>query len=101
MSWAIESISVQKESDFEGEASVRLVDDEDSRAVLFINKLIIDLHSGTNCVSIVKFQGTPVLGGQVIEDIKGIVLEVFQDLLSDQLPGLYEVNSSGEIEKLV
>lgn len=101
MSWTIESINIQKESDFEGEASVRLVDDEDKSGILVINKLIIDLHSCTSSVSVVKFGGVPILSGQVIEDIKNIILEVFQEMLAEESLGLYEIDSEGNIEKLV
>jgi hypothetical protein len=101
MSWIIESLTIQKLTDYTGEASAKLVDEGNDKFVLFINKLIIDIHSGSSSINIVKFQGVNVVSGSVIDDLKKIILEVFQEDLRSYEDGLYEISYDGKIEKLI
>lgn len=104
MSLQIKSITVLKESNNSGEAHVKLVSHDDNAFVLFLNKFIIDLNSGTDIISVVKYKGTNVFGGQIVEDIKDILKDVFTDTLQDKEPGLYIISMTNEdevnIEKL-
>jgi hypothetical protein len=101
MSWLVNSVTIQKLTDYTGEASVKLVDEEDDKFILFINKLIIDIQSGVNSVNIVKFQGVQVVSGPVIDDLKKIIMMIFQEGLNEYSEGLYEISYDGKIEKLV
>lgn len=94
--WAIDNITIQKTSLRAGEASVKF-DDEGS--TLSINKIQVDLNDGANPVQILKSQGTPVVSGTVIDDIKDIILELFQGPLSDEPTGIFKC-ADGDIERL-
>ncbi len=99
MSWEVEQITITKNSKSTGEANVKLVDEDDKSASLYLNKLIIDLHNGKGPINIARHEGTPVFSGTVIDNIKEILLDIFQNDLSDMEPGLYKILPES-IEKL-
>jgi hypothetical protein len=91
--WNIEHIVVVKSGDTSGEASVKLTDEEGT--ALFLNKINIDLSSGANAIGIAKVNGTPVISGAAIDDIKAMILDAFQHDLCDSDPGIYRINDNG------
>ena len=91
--WDIEHIVVTKNSETTGEASVKLVDDQET--ALFLNKIVIDLSNGASVIGIAKISGTPVISGSAVDVIKGEILEVFQNDLRDAEPGMYRVDADG------
>lgn len=55
-----------------------------------INKIIVDLNSAVDPVKITKYEGICVITGQLINDIKEQIIDVFQDVLADAPDGMYE-----------
>jgi hypothetical protein len=91
--WTMEHIVIVKNGDTTGEASVKLSDEEGT--ALFLNKINIDLSNGANVIGIAKVNGTPVISGAAIDDIKAVILEAFQHDLCDSDPGIYRINDNG------
>ena|ERR1035437_4093941 len=89
MSWIIDSISVVKTGPSTGEASVKFFDGEE--AYLSVNKIIINLNDGSSPVTVWKYEGTPIVSGNFMEGVKELLLDVFQEGLKDEEPGLYEI----------
>jgi hypothetical protein len=82
MTLILDRITIVKKG-LTGEASVRYNN-------LSINKLIIDLNSAVNMVSVPKYDGSPVLSGQLMEEIKEQVIYFFNEVLSEADDGVYE-----------
>lgn len=56
-----------------------------------IKKIFVDLNKGIDAVSIIKFEGTPIVSGKLIEEIKEQILDFFQESMSEAPDGIYEV----------
>lgn len=95
--WIIESITINKYGNSTGEANVKLSDENGNS--LFLNKFIIDLHDGRGAIGIVKYQNTPVFSGPVVDNLKEMLHEIFQQSLKDYEIGLYKI-SEDNVEKL-
>lgn len=94
--WTMDSITILKKSNSQGEASVKLVDDHGTDLVL--NKISIDINDGSSPVQVVKFDKVNVIHGALVEELKVVILEVFEAM--DELgPGLYVADEDG-IDKL-
>lgn len=91
--WTIEHMIIVKDGDNTGTVSVKLVDEEGSS--IFLNKIGIDLSSGANAIGIAKVSGTPVISGGAVDEMKTMILEVFQESLSDKGPGIYKIDENG------
>jgi hypothetical protein len=90
----LENITIIKQSEYEGECSIKLTDEDGM--TLILNKLIIDLTNGAEPVKIVKFNQTPVVTGSFIEGIKTHILELWQDYFKTSLAvGAYVVDGEG------
>lgn len=91
--WEIEHMVVIKSGDTTGEASVKFIDEE--KTALFINKIQIDLSNGANVIGIPRVDGTPVVSGGAIDEIKTMILDVFQEDLCEREPGIYRIDQNG------
>ena len=95
--WVIEIITTTVTGKGKGEVSVKLVDEEG--LALFLNKIIVDLSDGAAPVTIFKYQGTPIISGPFVDELKDMILDIFQDGLSDKGIGVYQISEDG-IQKL-
>lgn len=95
--WTITCLTLVKKTNSTGEASVKLCDEDGTTLVL--NKFIIDTSDGSEPVGIVKRDGVPVVTGQLADALKAEILELFQDVLKDQEPGIYQADADG-IDKI-
>ena len=85
----VNNITIYKTGPSTGEASVKLcLGDEDT--TLFVNKILIDLNDGSNPVLILKQSGTPIVSGTFIDQIKEVILDMFQVGLADEELGLFK-----------
>lgn len=92
----LDSCIIVKKGPNTGEASVRL---EIGEGMLNINKIMIDLNDGASPITILKSEGTPVVSGSFIDYLKEIILDVFQNALSDEDHGLFEISNGDTIKK--
>jgi hypothetical protein len=90
-------MTIVKQSEYTGEASVKLVDEDDTS--LLLNKIIIDLTDGAEPVKIIKYEGVPLLSGSFIEGIKAYIIDTWQDELKGKGIGIFKVSSDG-VEKV-
>ena len=88
----ISTITIIKNSDYEGIASVKLIDDDFN---LMLNKITIDTSNGAEPVQVLKHGSTPVISGTLVEDLKVQLLEIFQESLSNKEAGVYSIDESG------
>lgn len=82
MNLTLEKIIIIKKG-LTGEASVKY-------NLFSINKLVINLNSPVDSVAIPKYEGSAVVSGQLVSDIKSQILDFFQDILGDAPDGMYE-----------
>lgn len=83
MNLKLEKIIIVKKG-LTGEATVKY-------NLLSINKLIINLSSAVDTVAIAKYDGSPVVSGQLITEIKETILDFFQEALGEAPDGMYEI----------
>lgn len=95
--WLINTITATVTGKGKGEVSVKFVDDEE--VSLSLNRIVVDLSDGAEPVKIVKYEGTPVISGSLVDELKDQILDIFQDSLSDGAIGVYQINAEG-IQKL-
>lgn len=85
----IETIMIVKGGPTSGEASIQLrLGDEG--ILLSINKIMIDLNDGSNPVYALTSTGTAVVSGPFMDQVKELILDMFQNGLSEDGPGLYK-----------
>lgn len=87
MSWAVETVTVVKSGPQTGEASVKIV--ISNGVSMSINKILIDLNDGSSPVTILQSGGTPICSGSLVDQLKELILELFQEGTRDGEPGLY------------
>lgn len=90
MNLLLEKITIIKHG-FKGEASIKFDG-------LAIKKIIIDNSSAVSPISIPKYDGTIILSGKIIDELKEQILYFFQDLLSDAEDGIYEFEQECEFK---
>lgn len=62
-----------------------------------INKIMIDLTSTVNSISIAKLDNCAIVSGKMIEDLKVTIFELFQDDLADVENGTYQFENICEL----
>lgn len=82
MNLKLEKIIIIKKG-LTGEASVKY-------NLFSINKLMIDLNSPVETVKTAKLDGSYVINGQLINDVKEQIVDFFQETLGDAPDGIYE-----------
>lgn len=93
MSLMLDKITIIKKGS-KGDASVFIVDEDENTVVL--NGFVIDITDGANPVNIIKYNGSPIISGNVINGIKDLILNIFESLVDYEV-GLFEYNSDEEI----
>lgn len=91
----LETITIVKLDKNKGEASIKLVDEDDNTCVLILNKLIIDLTNGADPVTIYKCDGVPFITGSWIIAIKEHILNTWQEYFDSLENGIYIVTDEG------
>ena len=61
-----------------------------------INKIAIDMNSAVDTFKVAKYENSPIVNGQLIEQLKEQVLDLFQEVLGDAPDGIYEVTTEEE-----
>ena len=93
MSFQMDKITVVKQTDLKGEATVSFIDEDNN--ILNINKIIIDLNDGSDPVKIIKYESVPICSGPIIDSAKQYILELFQEYFSELNIGVYLVDEDG------
>lgn len=97
MPFVINKIMISKTGENTGVASVKLVN-EDGHS-LTLNKFQIDLNSGDSPVSTLVHEGTSLFAGDVVDDLKDVIFEMFQTGLAGEKPGIFEIKK-GQIKRI-
>lgn len=63
---------------------------------LTINKVIIDLNSSVDTIALPKYNGSQIISGKMIVDLKDQILFLFQDILGEAENGMYEFTEEKE-----
>lgn len=95
MSLMLDKITITKNKN-KGVASIS-ISDEDGVS-LILNGFIIDITDGASPVSIITYNSSPIISGNVIDDIKNLILDIFESLSEIEV-GIFEYKDE-EISQL-
>ena len=80
-----------------GDASVFIVDEDENTVVL--NGFVIDITDGANPVNIIKYNGSPIISGNVISGIKDLILNHYDHNMKNTL--YHCIYRKDEVERML
>lgn len=93
MPLTMKKIIINKTGSNAGSASIALEDELGMSLVL--NKIQIDMNAADAPVKVLNHEGTQLFAGDLIDQMKDLLFNIFSSQLSEQNPGMYEVTKDG------
>ena len=96
MSFQIEHLIIKKDSDTDGTASIKLLDENDSS--LYLNNFHIDMNNTMSPVVALRASGSPVFNGSAVDNYIDAIVDSWEEI-KECPPGIYRITSN-EIQQI-